>query len=236
MLRLLIVENSEIYAEALEMALRGLFQIKVCTDGEAALQELLTFQPDALVLNLSLPFKDGLTVLQEAAKLPPVVLVLSLYSNPYAEQSAVKLGAGYVLRMPSVSTVLLRLVDMLRQTYTVQAPQMTVGELLLSLQFKSHLDGYRLLCVGVPLFARDLRQKVTAELYPAIARQCGWTDGRAVEKTIRNAIDGAWRVRDKAVWAKYFPNALEDGVPCPSNKVFITRMAEELNRLGSVAE
>lgn len=227
--RLLIVENSEIYAVALEDALRGLFEVKICGDGETALKELLAFHPDAMILNLSLPFKDGLTVLQEAAWLPPVVLALSLYSNPYAEQAAVKLGAGYVLRMPTVNTVRLRLVDMLQQAQAVKDPRAETAERLLSIQFMPHLEGYTLLCVGIPLFARNSKQKLSVELYPQIAKRCGCSDGRAVEKTIRNAIETAWKVRDKTAWAKYFPAAIEDSASCPSNKVFIARLAEFLN-------
>lgn len=224
--RLLIVENSEIYAAALEAALQGLFDVKVCADGEDALAELPVYRPDAMILNLSLPFKDGLTVLQEAAFLPQVVLAVSLYSNSYAEQAAVKLGAGYVLRMPSVNTVRLRLADMLQQAKSEQDSRSEISRCLLSLQFMPHLEGYKLLCAGIPLYARDPRQKLSNELYPSVAKICGCSDGRAVEKSMRNAIDAAWKARDKQVWAKYFPCAIEDGASCPSNKVFIARMAE----------
>lgn len=223
--RLLIGENSEIYAAALEESLRGQFEIRICSDGEAVLKELLTFQPDALILNLSLPFKDGLTVLQEAARLPPVVLALSLYSNPYVEQAAVTLGAGYVLRMPAVNTVRLRIVDMLQQTQSVPDPRTETAMHLYALQFMPNLDGFTLLCTGIPLYARDPRQRLSKELYPAIAKACGCTDGRAVEKTIRNAIEAAWKVRDELAWAKYFPGSYDC---CPSNKVFIARLAELL--------
>ena len=227
--RLLIVENSGIYAAALEAVLQGLFEVKTCADGEAALSALQEYQPDAMILNLSLPFKDGLTVLQEAAFLPPAILAISLYSNPYAEQAAVKLGAGYVLRMPSVNTVRLRLTDMLQQAQTERDHASAVTGYLLSMQFMPHLEGYKLLCAGIPLYARDPRQKLSKELYPAIAKLCGCSDGRAVEKTVRNAIEAAWKVRDKAAWARCFPAALEDGASCPSNKVFIARMAEFIN-------
>ena len=227
--RLLIVENSEIYAAALEQSLQGLFEIKICTDGETALEDLLSVQPDALILNLSLPFKDGLTVLQEAVQLPPVVLVLSLYSNPYAEQAAVNLGAGYVLRMPSVNAVRLRLMDMLQQRQEAPDDRTKTANHLYAMQFMPHMDGFGLLCTGIPLFAQNPKQKLSIELYPQVAKLCGCSDGRAVEKTIRNAIEAAWKVRDKTVWTKYFPVAIEDNASCPSNKVFIARLAELLN-------
>lgn len=228
MLRLLIAENSEIYAAALVDAFCGQFEIRICTDGETALEQLRSFQPDALILNLSLPFKDGLTVLQEAAQLPPVILVLSLYSNPYVEQAAISLGAGYVLRMPAVNTVRLRLMDMLQQAPAVPTDQTKTAEHLYALQFMPHLEGFSLLCTGIPLYAQDTRQRLSKELYPAIARTCGRTDGRAVEKTIRNAIEAAWKFRDEAAWLKYFPPDRNGKVSCPSNKVFIARLAKML--------
>jgi len=227
--QLLIVENSDIYAAALEDALRGQFEIRRCADGIAALEALASCQPDAMILNLSLPFKDGLTVLQEAVRLPPVVLALSLYSNPYAEQAAVALGAGYVLRMPSVNTVSLRLADMLQQTQPIPDVRARTAGHLHALQFSPHLEGFTLLCEGIPLFVRDPRQRLSKELYPAIAAACGCTDGRAVEKSIRNAIEAAWKMRDETVWRKYFPPDTDGKIACPSNKVLIARLAQMLN-------
>ena len=49
-----------------------------------------------------------------------------------------------------------------------------------------------------------------------------------VERSIRSAIDKAWRVGDPAVWSKYF-RCLPDGtVERPSNGNFIARMAQLL--------
>ena len=63
MLKLLIADCSEPFTEALEAVFKNEFDLRICYDGETALETLLSFRPDALVINFQLPYKDGLTVL-----------------------------------------------------------------------------------------------------------------------------------------------------------------------------
>ena len=87
-----------------------------------------------------------------------------------------------------------------------------------------HRRGYRQLCIGIPLYARDVTQSLTKELYPNIAKYLGYPDWRSVERTIRSAICDAWGNSRPAVWAAYFPNAKKP----PSNKEFIATLAERI--------
>ena len=101
--------------------------------------------------------------------------------------------------------------------------------LLGDLGFASHWDGYRQLCAAIPLFAAHPGQFITKELYPAVARQCNSPSGSCVEHSIRKAIHTAWEHGDRSLWRKYFPPGPRGQVPCPSNKAFISRMAELIN-------
>lgn len=224
MLKLLIADSSEAFTYALEMTFQKEFEIRTCQDGRSALEQLSSFRPDAMILNLMLPFKDGLTVLQEAAYLPPAILGITTYMSEYIAQRAVDLGVGFLLISPCLNAVRVRLTDLIQQAQsgTDEDPQNKVVTYLHILNFPTHRDGYQQLCVGIPLFARDPGQRLTKELYPAIAVQCGNKDGRVVERSIRGAVEAAWKNRDKGVWQRYFPGMEE----CPSNKVFISRIAE----------
>ena len=96
------------------------------------------------------------------------------------------------------------------------------------LSFLTHLDGYRQLRAGIPIFAANPTLRLSKELYPAIAKQLDIPDARSVEHSIRKAIEAAWHRRNPVVWAKYFPPGPDGNIHCPTNKTFISRLAEML--------
>ena len=227
MQKLLIADSSEAFLCALEAAFGREYEIRTCQDGKTLLQLLNTFRPDGLILNLSLPFKDGLTVLQEAAYVPKAVLAVATMLNDYVEAAAYRLGVGVILISPCINAVRVRLADLMCQASPSQAdPGRETAMHLHILNFPSKRDGFQQICAGVPMFARDPSQRLTKELYPAVAKVCGSKDARAVEHAIRDLINSAWRARDTAVWEKYFPKG-----DCPSNKAFLSRLAELLDAL-----
>lgn len=229
MRRLLIADASEPFTDALTEVFKNEFELRICHDGEEALEALLSFQPDVLILNLWLPFKDGLTVLQESAHRPGVILTISTYINTYIENRAADLGVQYIMTMPSVNAVRVRLMDMVASTVLPKRDLSGQTVVLLhTLGFHTHLDGYRQLCIGIPIYARNSNICLSKELYPAIATELGLPDARAVERSIRNAIEDAWKHRELAVWAKYFPTKSNGVTRCPSNKAFLARIMELL--------
>ena len=233
MKRLLIADSSEPFTAALVDAFSYEFETRVCEDGETTLELLLSFQPDLFIISLQLPYKDGLTVLQEAAYHPPIILATTSYLSPYIEQTASALGVGYTMITPSVNALRVRLMDMVYHEKTAHGNIDLYAETtthLHILNFLTHLDGYRQLCEAIPLYYSDPNQRLTKELYPAIAKICGSKDGRSVEHSIRKAIASAWKVRNHTVWAKYFPPDSSGKVSCPTNKEFISRIAELLNK------
>ena len=229
--KLLIADSSEPFTDALKEVFENDFDLQICQDGETALERLLDFQPDVLILNLMLPFKDGLTVLQESAHKPKVILAVCPYVNTYIEQAAVGLGVQYIMLMPTVNALRVRLMDMISTTITPREDLQgqTVVHLHI-LSFPTHLDGYQQLCVGIPIFFRNPGMRLSKELYPAIAKHFGLPDPRTVEHSIRKAVTFAWKHRNAAVWAKYFSPEADGTLSCPTNKEFICRLAELLEQ------
>lgn len=231
MQKLLVADGSECFIAALEAALADEFHICGCCDGEDVLGLLQTFCPDILVINLSLPHKDGITLLQESSFHPPVILVITGYISNYVEHRLGELGVDYTMICPSISSLCLRIRD-LSKRYSEQPdstdPHAITAHHLRQLNFPIHRDGYRQLLAAIPLFAENPQQFMTKELYPKVAKLCGCRDGRAVEHSIRKVIESAWKHRDNAVWRKYFTQGPRGIIPCPSNKAFISRLAEFL--------
>ena len=229
MRKLMIIDAAIPFAQALEDVFKNEFELLLCHDGESALEALLAFRPDALILNLMLPYKDGLTLLQETAFLPKTILAITPYVNQYIEQAAANAGVQYLMIMPTVQSLRVRLMDMLANPGPSKENLMEQASVHLhALGFHTHLDGYHQLCVGIPLFAKNTGARLSKELYPAIAKHFRLPDCRTVEHSIRKAIQTAWKRKDPLVWAKYFPPDPDGKLPCPTNKAFLCQLAEHL--------
>ena len=229
MYKLLIADSSEPYTDALREVFQNEFDLRICQDGETALEQLLEFQPEVLILNLMLPFKDGLTLLQETAHKPRIILAISPFVNSYIEQMTLELGVQYIMIMPTVASLRVRLMDLIATTIALKEDLTAQTAVLLhSLNFPTHLDGYQQLCVGIPIFARNPSLRLSKELYPQIAGHFGLPDARTVEHSIRKVVTSAWIRKNATVWSKFFPANADGEIPCPTNKEFISRIAEHL--------
>jgi DNA-binding NarL/FixJ family response regulator len=77
-------------------------------DGRTALDEVERLRPDVLVLDLSLPERDGLEVLEELARRSPEtrIVVFSGYAAEQLEATALSLGAHrYVEKGTQITVV-----------------------------------------------------------------------------------------------------------------------------------
>jgi DNA-binding response OmpR family regulator len=219
-LKLLLADMSQEFTDAVEKTLHNEFEMQICHDGETALELLHYFKPDVLIIHILLPFKDGLTVLQESTHKPQFIMAIAHFLPPYAEKRALELGVQYLLFSPTVQTLRVRLMDLIAESQPKEDTRVAVH--LHTLGFRTNLDGYRQLCEGIPLYAHNPGMLLSKELYPAIGEIFSLPDCRTVEHSIRKAITDAWARRNPIVWEKYFPGATE----APTNKVFISKLAE----------
>ncbi len=142
--RILIVEDDEAIATglALNTRLEG-YTPRVVDDGEDALQQILHDPPDLIVLDISLPRLDGLSILGEIRKrgvLTPVV-VLSAREGEYDKVAALRLGADdYVTKPFALAELMARLHAVLRRAslspgvgLNADAPTFRFGEIEVNL-------------------------------------------------------------------------------------------------------
>lgn len=89
--------------------------------------------------------------------------------------------------------------------------------------------GFEYLCRAVMLCARDCRcfGRLSVEVYPAIARECG-TNAAAVERLTRHAIESAWLHGNIDVQYSFFGNTVDASKGKPTNSEFIARITEAL--------
>ena len=226
--RLLIVDHNDVFVMAVNHVLGADFEITSCQDGETALEMLSSFQPQVLIINLSLPYKDGLTVLQQTPYRPPVIIAVSNFISPFVEKACLAVNVSYLMTSPCLNALRVQTLSMVQQwEFDRTKPDLPAQAkfLLHTLNFPTHRVGYRQLCKAIVMYYKDRDQCLDTVLYAELARMFQKSSGQTVERAMRSVIEQAWQKRESLVWQKYFPYDRS----VPSNKVFLDVMANHLH-------
>lgn len=236
MLKLLIADASEEFRLALADLLRGEYVIRLCQEGKETLETLRNFKPDFLVLDLMLPGLDGISLLQQMmdAGMHPMVLATTRLVNDYVQESAERMGVGYLMVKPcDLKATADRILDMTRHmkgpAVTQPDPMTMVSNLLLSLGLQAKLRGYAYLRDAILETIQRPGQLVTKELYPTVGKPYQANQVQ-VERSIRSAIEKAWKNRDDQLWRRYFRTEPDGQLAKPTNAEFISCIAERVRR------
>ena len=234
MLKLLIAEGTEAFRLALAENLKELYNVRVCQEGNEALEMICSFHPDLLVLDLMLPGLDGISILQRAAQMgvEPVVLATTGLFTEFIAAGASRMNISYMMVKPcDVGAATARLLEL---TEGLEAPSLTqpdlrteVSNLLLTLGVPTNLRGYSYLRDAILAEIRQPGQQMTKALYPDVGKPYG-ASGVQVERSIRDAVGKAWLRRNDAQWAQYFPVDAGGQIAKPSNAVFICTLAHHV--------
>ena len=230
MQKLLIADPSEEFCNGLASALGGLYEVRICRDGAQVMAALAAFRPDRLIIDLMLPGMDGLGFLQAvaAAGLNTLILPVCSYYSTYIAYALEEMGIHYLMQKPCrPEAVAARLIDLQRRTAEASQPEDAINSTLLMLGLRSDLCGYPCVYTALRLLLEDPGQSVTKQLYPSVAKVCGGTATR-VERAIRTVIQDAWLRRDDPLWQLYFSPDQHGRNRCPTNSVFLFRLAAGL--------
>lgn len=224
MKRILLVVQSKEYGQRIREELEHDYAVTLCHTAKEAKVHMAQ-RPDGMLIEMQLPDVDGLQLLESLFWTPPVILSLAVCYSPYEYQRLKELGVGHCMRTPChFRAVANRLRDMMKVRDTDHHdPEQQATDHLLRLGISPNETGGRQLRIGIQLFAQDRNQKISKELYPAIAILCNTTPSGA-EIQIRRTITDAWNQRDPECWSEYFPNLRRQ----PANKLFLSTLAEKL--------
>ena len=230
----MIADGAEEHCLALAEELNGKFQVQICQDGFAALDLLCTFRPDIFVLDLMLPRLDGLTLLQMAQQneVLPMTLVSTCLVNEYVTDSLTKYHVSYLMVKPyDLKACSMRIFDLAERLgedeIQRKEPRVRVYDMLIALGMKTKLKGFAYTLEAVLFMTEDFSQQITKSLYPSVSRIFSAAVPQ-VERSIRNAIENAWKHRDVHIWQRYFRVCADGDVARPTNAEFITRLAHAL--------
>lgn len=100
MRKLLIAVDAPPLAGALTLLLQDCYEVHCCFTGTDALNLIDMIKPDALILYLSLPHIDGLTILHQCRHKPASILVLSNLITDSVIKRISQLGARGIILIP----------------------------------------------------------------------------------------------------------------------------------------
>lgn len=113
-LKLLIAEDEDMIRNGMEKYIRlhtdRFEKIYLARDGQEALDQIFQYRPDVMLLDVQMPVKDGIEVLQEAKRMNvmPLTVILSGFDEFKYAQQALKYGVREYMLKPSRSSDILQ--------------------------------------------------------------------------------------------------------------------------------
>ena len=110
-IRVLIADDHPIFRHGLRQLVERDPQIKIVAEadnGETALELIATHRPEAAVLDVNMPGKDGFAVLRslQSQHLPTLVIFLTMHKDEMHFNEAINLGVrGYVLKESAATDI-----------------------------------------------------------------------------------------------------------------------------------
>ena len=121
MLNVLITDDHQIFREGMKQFINREVDMKVCCEassGEEAIQLIMDKDVNVVILDIGLPGRNGLDILQDIRKIKPKlpVLVFSMYPEENYAVRAFKAGADGYLSKDSFDTELIEAIRMISQS------------------------------------------------------------------------------------------------------------------------
>ncbi|MEN3282790.1 MAG: hypothetical protein V7607_3930 [Solirubrobacteraceae bacterium] len=156
-LRVLVVDDSELFRTGLRALLSEAFEVASAGSGDAALRQVVTFRPDVVVMDMGMPGMSGSDATRRILQASPTTFVMVLTGSEGGDVlEAIRAGAsGYLLKSADVADI----VKAIRATAAGQSPlaPQIAGALLATVRDRPVAEERG---VGVALSARE-RQVLT---------------------------------------------------------------------------
>lgn len=110
-LRIVIADDSEIFRDLLHRSLRiiaGFNVVGIAADGFEALQLTRELKPRVLILDISMPHKDGIEVLKAIRTNDSSTVVIMFTADPvsYLRKTCLEAGANYFLGKTQIAELI----------------------------------------------------------------------------------------------------------------------------------
>jgi two-component system response regulator (stage 0 sporulation protein A) len=224
-------------------------------DGEAALESIIKYKPDVVLLDICLPTIDGLGIMERIKEIggfeETIFIIVTSVSSQRLIRCAFDLGATYYVLKPYNEV---QLAHRLRQIYDrkiendaeseaklvcisnkvnanneERSLESDVTDIIRDIGIPANIKGYQYIREGIIMAVNDANMLnfITKLLYPSIAKKYKTTSS-SVERAIRHAIEVAWSRGQIDVINEMFGYTISAGKGKPTNSEFIALIADKL--------
>ena len=244
-IRVLMIDDNKSLVDMIEEYFSENEKIKVVKKAYSGLEGIKVIDKnkddyDVIILDLIMPNKDGIYVLDEMKKIgikKPVIISTS-YNQDEMIRKVSEYGVRYFLLKPYDLTDLeSRILELsnfeLKENKNINlfhsGLQMSITKILHDLGVPSHIKGYQYIKEGIVLIYENpsMIGGITKELYPEIANKYNTTVSR-VERAIRHAIEVSWNRGDWDLMDEIFGHSVDVDKAKPTNSEFIVTVADKL--------
>lgn len=243
--KLLMIDNNKELVVAVKKYFTNHTSIEVIMDSDNGIDGLDKIvnrknDYDIIVMDLILPNKDGISILEEMKKkeIDKPVIVLTSYNSETIIRRVAELGISFFMLKPfELSELEKRIMDISElDRYDNKSIdihhnnlQISITKILHDLGVPSHIKGYQYIREGISLIYDnpDLIGGITKELYPDIAGKYDTTTSR-VERAIRHAIEVSWNRGSWDLMEEIFGHSVDIDKAKPTNSEFIVTIADKL--------
>jgi two-component system, response regulator, stage 0 sporulation protein A len=224
--------------------------VGVAYNGQDCLKQIEEKKPDVIVLDIIMPYLDGLVVLEKIREVSkeklPNVIMLTAFGQEDVTKKAVDLGASYFILKPfdmenlaghirqvsgKPSGLVKREIPTFRHSVEAKPKSLdaNITSIIHEIGVPAHIKGYLYLREAISMVYNDIELlgSITKVLYPDIAKKYNTTASR-VERAIRHAIEVAWSRGNIDSISSLFGYTVSISKAKPTNSEFIAMVADKL--------
>ena len=241
-IKVLMIDDNVQLIEAVKEYFKGSKIIEVvesANDGIEGIEKIENENYDVIILDLIMPKKDGLYVLEQMKKknLNKKVIVATSYNTQEVIREVSDYGVNYYILKPfdfvDLEKRILDCCNKKKEGKNIDLHhnnlQIAITKILHELGIPSHIKGYQYIRDGVGLIFEnpEMIGGITKELYPELANKFDTTVSR-VERSIRHAIEVSWNRGNWDLMEEIFGNSVDIDRAKPTNSEFIVTVADKL--------
>ena len=241
---LLCDENGEERKRIIDFLTKsGYHHIDEASNGEAAIEKIMSGSYDIAIIDLWLSRVDGIGIIRaihgsHLSNKPSFILMSPIYKQNILVEAS-EAGADICLLKPFDNLSLASHIDSIlrirskSETKATLSPssdiEAQVTKIIHQIGVPAHIKGYQYLrcAILMTIEDNDIINSVTKVLYPTVAKKYQTTTSR-VERAIRHAIEVAWDRGDIDTLNSYFGYTIQNSRGKPTNSEFIAMIADNL--------
>ena len=213
---------------------------EVAHDGSEGIKKIeqLDGKYDIVLLDLIMPKKDGVSVLEELKKknIHKNIIVETSYNSPEVIRNVSEYGVNYYILKPfDLPELEKRILDVFKIVKSKGINlvhnnlEISITRMLHELGMPAHIKGYQYIRDGIMMIYNnpDIIGGITKELYPDVASKYNTTVSR-VERAIRHAIEVSWNRGNWDLMEEVFGHSVDIDKAKPTNSEFIVTVADKL--------